>query len=577
MLSGMRTLLAMALGFALLFTASAQAERRVALVIGNSTYKTVSPLRNPVNDVRLMRRALKAAGFDVMLVENADYQRMRKAIIDFGNKLSVDTVGLFYYSGHGIQFDGANFMVPVDAKLAKKDYVAVEAVNLNDVLARMGAAENRLNIVVLDACRNNPFPAFEKAASRGLAVTPAPGGTYIAYATAPDDVATDGTGRNSPFTAALAQTLGTVGLELDSVFKTVRDKVYTVTAKRQLPWSSSSVRGDFYFHRPMQTGGRPDPNRQAAATWAVIKDSQDIKVLENFILAHRESSQAATARERLRKLKGSSTKIAAATPPAKPPGAAKPKPAVGLRFAPGDTFKDCAECPEMVVIPSGSFMMGSPFSEPQRNNNEGPQHRVNIGYQLAVGKFEVTQAEWRHIMGKNPSWFKGDRNPVEKVNWDDAQAYLRKLSQMVGKRYRLLSEAEWEYVARAGTTSPFHTGNQITTSQANFNGKYTYNGSAKGRVRKATISVGSFRANRFGVHDMHGNVMEWVGDCWNPSYNGAPIDGSVPTHGICGLRLQRGGSWNSEPWYLRSAYRIGYGRTLRDLRVGFRVARTLTS
>ena len=212
-----------------------------------------------------MRGALEAAGFDVMLIENADYRRMHRAIVDFGDKLNVGAVGLFYYSGHGIQFDGANYMVPVDAELSKKAYAKSEAVNLNDVLDRMGAAGNGLNIVVLDACRNNPFPAFAKAASRGLAVTQAPGGTYIAYATAPNDVATDGDGRNSPFTVALAQTLALPGLELDKLFKAVRTKVYNATGKRQLPWSSSSVQGDFYFHAPLKTAAvNPPPGPSGA-------------------------------------------------------------------------------------------------------------------------------------------------------------------------------------------------------------------------------------------------------------------------------------------------------------------------
>ena len=268
-------------------------------------------------------------------------------------------------------------------------------------------------------------------------------------------------------------------------------------------------------------------------------------------------------------------KLAAATPPAKPSGAAKPKPAVGLRFAPGDTFKDCAECPELVVIPPGSFMMGSPPNENERDGDEGPQHRVNIRHNLAVGKFEVTQAEWRYVMGNNPSNFKYNRNPVEKVSWVDAQAYLRKLSQITGKRYRLLSEAEWEYVARAGTATPFHTGDQITTSQANFDGDYTYNGSAKGQDRNTTISIGGFRPNRFGVYDMHGNASEWVGDCWNNSYHSTPSDGSVWTHGDCTKRVLRGGSWFVKPRSLRSANRDRSATTGRGDNVGFRVARDL--
>ncbi|MBT7550840.1 MAG: formylglycine-generating enzyme family protein, partial [Gemmatimonadetes bacterium] len=149
------------------------------------------------------------------------------------------------------------------------------------------------------------------------------------------------------------------------------------------------------------------------------------------------------------------------------------------------------------------------------------------------------------------------------------------LSKKTGKTYRLLSEAEWEYVARAGTTTPFHTGEQISTSQANFDGNYTYNGSSKGEFRDRTVPVGSFGANQFGLHDVHGNVVEWVQDCWNGNYKGAPSDGSAWTTGDCEDRVLRGGSWLNDPWILRSAIRDGYRIDIRINLFGFRVARTL--
>ena len=263
--------------------------------------------------------------------------------------------------------------------------------------------------------------------------------------------------------------------------------------------------------------------------------------------------------------------------------AAKPKPpqvAVGVspkRYNSGDTIKDCQECPEMVVIPAGGFVMGSPEDEKQRLATEGPQHGVKIAAPFAVGKYEVTQDEWQAVMGSKPSNFKGGRNPVEMVSWEDAQAFVRKLSEKTDKQYRLLSESEWEYVARAGTTSPFYTGDRITTKQANFDGNYTYNGSSKGEYRKRTVKVGSFPANRFGVHDMHGNVWEWVEDCWHSSYGGAPTDGSAwesKNKGDCTRRVLRGGSWLNNPRDLRSAFRHWFNTTYRSNRVGFRIAST---
>ena len=254
----------------------------------------------------------------------------------------------------------------------------------------------------------------------------------------------------------------------------------------------------------------------------------------------------------------------------------------GKTLEPGTVFQDCPECPEIVVVPSGEFMMGSPDSEPERGEEEGPVHRVTIPAAFAVGKYEVTFEEWDACVSaggcshkpEDKGWGRG-RLPVITVSWDDAQEYVSWLSKKTGKTYRLLSEAEWEYVARAGTTTPFHTGEQISTSQANFDGDWTYNGSSKGENRKRTIPVGSFGANQFGLHDVHGNVWEWVQDCGNTSYKGAPSDGSAWTTGDCEERVLRGGSWFSGPRVLRSSIRIRNGTGKRNYIYGFRVARTL--
>ena len=253
--------------------------------------------------------------------------------------------------------------------------------------------------------------------------------------------------------------------------------------------------------------------------------------------------------------------------------------------APGVTLRDCDECPELVVVPAGSFMMGSPASEEGRDDDEGPQHRVRIGQPFAVGVYEVTFAEWDACVraggcgGYRPGdrgWGRGIR-PVINVSWEDAQGYVRWLSRRTGNDYRLLSEAEWEYVARAGTTTPFHFGSTISTSEANYDGDYTYGNGRTGQDRRKTVAVGSFPANAFGLHDVHGNVWEWVQDCWNDRYAGAPTDGSAWERGECSRRVVRGGSWSSNPSGLRSAYRLWSTTGGRNYSDGFRVARTLTS
>ena len=250
----------------------------------------------------------------------------------------------------------------------------------------------------------------------------------------------------------------------------------------------------------------------------------------------------------------------------------------------GKRFRDCAECPLMVVVPGGSFDMGSPESEAGRDSDEGPVHRVRIERPFAVGVYELTFAEWDACVsgggcgGYRPSdagWGRGNR-PVIRVSWEDAKAYVRWLSEETGEEYRLLSESEWEYVARAGTRTPFHTGETISTGQANYDGRYTYGSGRKGRYRGRTVVVGSFDANGYGLHDVHGNVMEWVEDCWNDDYRGAPADGSAWETGDCKWRMLRDGSWYFIPGWIRSAARSWAVAGIQLAYAGFRVARTLT-
>ncbi len=243
----------------------------------------------------------------------------------------------------------------------------------------------------------------------------------------------------------------------------------------------------------------------------------------------------------------------------------------------GETFRECDVCPEMVVVPAGNFMMGSPSHEEGRGSDEGPVRRVTITELFSVGVREVTFAEWDACAsaggcgGHRPDdegWGRGNR-PVVNVSWKDAQAYVDWLSRKTGAEYRLLSEAEWEYAARAGTTTRYFWGDDVGRNRANCSG-----GSC-GDSWKFTAPVGSFAANGWGLHDMHGNVWEWVDDCWNGSYAGAPSDGSAWESGNCDRRDLRGGSWSNEPRILRSANRDGGGTGVRLNSVGFRVARTL--
>jgi formylglycine-generating enzyme required for sulfatase activity len=238
-----------------------------------------------------------------------------------------------------------------------------------------------------------------------------------------------------------------------------------------------------------------------------------------------------------------------------------------------DRLKVGGEGPLMVVIPVGRFLMGSPPDEPERPDDEGPQHEVKIAKPFAMGVYAVTFDEYARFAEatgrrrpKDEDWGRGKR-PVIHVAWDDAQAYCAWLTDQTGWTYRLPSEAEWEYACRAGTTTPFHFGARISTDQANFNGSSTYNGSAKGEYRQKTLPVGTFAPNAFGLYDMHGNVWEWCEDAWQDYHEGTLSPwhasffygtswaGVMEADGVASHVL-RGGSWDAPPRYCRAACRI---------------------
>ena len=253
--------------------------------------------------------------------------------------------------------------------------------------------------------------------------------------------------------------------------------------------------------------------------------------------------------------------------------------------AAGNTFRDCSECPDMIEIQKGSFFMGSDIGR----DDEKPRHRVTIDYNFAVSKYEITRAQYA-IFVKNtnyspdqgcevydlpsfnmdlkkswldPAFSQDDDHPVVCVNWHDAQAYVNWLSRVTGDLYRLLSESEWEYVARAGSTTAYHFGDDIDPGKANYDDQF-----------RKTTAVGSYPENAFGLYDIHGNASEWVVDCWVDNYHRAPVTGAPMTDGPCESRVLRGGTWDNEPQYLRSAFRHGYFAEFRLSGIGFRIAKS---
>jgi formylglycine-generating enzyme required for sulfatase activity len=540
---------------------------------------------------------------------------MDREIRKFSAALAGADVGIFFYSGHGLQVSGTNYLVPVDAELSTADALDFEMVRL-DLVQRVMENATKTNILFLDACRNNPLTRNlaralgTRAAGIGKGLAPAESsvGTLISFSTQPGNVALDGTGRNSPYTGPLVKRIGRTGEDVLTVLTDVRNEVLAATGDKQVPWENHALRGRFYFNPPGQAPAVPPaPTRfsEAAEAWDRAKDTTSVAVLEAFVVRYKDTFYADLARARIEELKRA--QVAVATPPkAPPPAPAKPtQPAVAVPpppsarcdgveapagnekrcLKPKDGFRDCPTCPEMIVVPAGDFTMGSPQNELDRYDQKEAQVRVTIAAPFAAGKYAVTFKEWDDCVADggcneykpdDMGWGRG-KHPVIKVNWEDAKAYATWLSQKTGKTYRLLSEAEREYVTRAGTATPFWWGASITPKQANFEGHYTYpyHGRTKGESRERTVPVDSFQPNPWGLYNVHGNVNEWTEDCWNGSNTGNPGDGRARTTGDCEIRVLRGGSWVNFPGETRSAMRRERIASERKEFIGFRLARTL--
>ena len=508
----MRGLLGVVLVVVLALVGQARAEQRVALIVGNGEYRRSVPrLENAVGDARAMERALKAVGFETVLKVNATRRETYAAINAFASRLAGGAIGLFYYAGHGIQAGGRNYMLPVDADIQSEDDLKSEAVDIGALLKEMDDAHNPMNIVILDSCRDNPLPRTRSMA-RGLTRMESPRGSFIAYAAAPGQTARDGpSGGSGVFTGELVKQLAEPGLKIEDVFKRVTARVSAATGGQQTPWTESSIQEDFYFRPPAPQPVAPQ--------------------------------------------------VAMVVPPVVVPPVVVPAPVpvpvpapVPTPVAPGKLFRDCPDCPEMVMLPPGQFVLGTAAAETRREGIaevaarwEQPQKTVTVRNEFAIGRFLVTKGEyarfveatgyaagtgcvvgtqtaWRRDGGRSwrdPGFAQSERDPVVCVGWEDARAYAAWLSQRTGKTYRLPGEAEWEYAARAGTATARWWGDEIGRNRANCNG---CGSSWDGRQ---TSPVGSFPANPFGLHDMLGNAWQWVEDCWSESYAGASGDAGV--------------------------------------------------
>jgi formylglycine-generating enzyme required for sulfatase activity len=483
---------------------------------------------------------------------NLGRAEMNDAVDRFLHDAEDADLAVVYYSGHGMQMGGDSFLIPVDARIKSERDVRSEAIRLNELMDDLEARRIRHTLLILDACRDNPFRSRTKSTAKGLARPKEMNGAFmVAYATADGFTADDGDGRNGIYTAELLKQLGRPG-------KNLRD----VLEDTQLAVESSSNG----LQRPKTYG--------------------DTAKFRSLYL----SSGIPTQR------------------PVEPP------------ITVGSTVKDCDDCPALVVLPAGSFRMGSPDGEPGRFDNEGPVHEVRIGYRLAVGQYEVSRGEfgrfaqatdykteaernggcyawdgkeWKVNAQRNwrdPGFAQSDSHPVVCVSWNDAQAYLKWLNgKAPGKGYRLLSEAEWEYAARAGQGDKRNPWGDNADSRDQCTYANGADATAKAQVpggsgwavanctdgHAYTAPGDALRANAFGLQHMQGNAWEWVQDVWHDKYDGAPSDGAAwLSGGDAARRVLRGGSWYVSPQNLRSAFR---GRSRPDDRsniTGFRIART---
>jgi formylglycine-generating enzyme required for sulfatase activity len=586
------------------------APKRRALLIGNNLYQhqSLDKLPNASRDADAMADALKAAGFITTVRKDLSHGNMVTALEQFIATINSGDEVVVFFSGHGIQVPQAGaYLLPVDISITTVKSLQQTATELEPLMKEIADSKAGFSMLIIDACRNDPFAAATKSPEKGIYTPQPPKGQVVVLAAGRNQKALENLGTNDKdpngvFTREFIKRMKIPGLEITALMKEVQASVEDLASSighQQRPGFVSEARGNFYFFGPtavqITAAAASTASSVELVFWASAERLNTITAYQNYLNKYPKGefvTIAQTAIEGLRAAQTAASAGAAAQRPvvAAPPAAAAPQPAPAPQPVPiivaapvptapqrGQTLKDCADCPEMVIIPAGSFMMGSPESEVSRDSDEGPQRNITLK-SFAMGKTEVTQGQWKAIMGSNPSRFQdcGDDCPVESVSWNDAQEYIKKLNAKTGKTYSLPSESQWEYAARGGTTTAFHTGNTITPEQANFNGDYTYNGSAKGVYRGKTIKVGSLNSpNKYGLHDMHGNVREWVQDCYVDKYGEQPVDGSAHDVTNCQRRVRRGGSWVSSPQYLRSALRNGNTPDSRNDNIGFRLARTL--
>jgi formylglycine-generating enzyme required for sulfatase activity len=533
----------------------AELSRRVALVIGNGSYPQ-SPIGSMPADARAFADVLRDGGFDVVYAENARRTEIEAAISAFTKKLQWGVTAVVYYGGHAIQYQDRNFLLAIDSRIASEADVRSEAVDIDLILDPLIVSRPIGCVVILDAARKNSLQQVVSSRARGLANQPPIERLTMIYPVAPREVVGEAS-RANLFAVELVKSAKVPDLSFKEVFRRVKTSVAQATRDQQIPWESSPSPEDLVISsRKLAATRAADPFEKGF--WDTIKDSDNAEDFKAYLDSYPDGPFAAVARTRLRQLE---TKIEV-KPENKPAAAAQPA-------ASQSSIRDCPQCPEMVSIPAGVFQMGSS----EMFDFEAPVHQVSIGKAFYIGRREVSYDEWDACIADGGCKQAPDdrglgraKRPVTDLAWDDAKEYVAWLSHKTGHTYRLPTESEWEYVARAGSTTTYPWGRTAEKDKANCIG-------CTSEPLKKAIDTGSFPPNGFGVYDMMGNAAEWVEDCWNENYRGVPMDGSAWTKPQCRERVLRGGSFNNDPRYLRSAARFKYDHDVRYYTNGFRVVR----
>jgi len=539
--------------------------RLVALVIANGAYPD-APLQNPVVDAGLVGESLKRIGFAVTVKTNVDLDGFEQALSDFAAASKGADVALFYFAGHGfsVAADGIqqNLLMTTSSNFQAKSEIALrQGGEPLDHVEETVIGRARATLIFIDACRNVPVLAHRGIGSRGFApIDPSSAeGAYVVLSTRQGKTAEDGeAGQGSPFARAVAATLPTAGLRIEDAAARIRKKVREETSDAQDP---DVVRSDLPEGGVVLMGGGSPPPAVASLEAPPPADSPSA-------------------------VPQTPAPVPAAEPPAAPVSVGPP-PKIAANDAGGEVFKECDECPEMVVVPAGKAVLGSPPGESGRQTFESAPHLVEIAKPFAVGRYAVTFAQWDACYAEGACGHRrlGDldfgrgKRPAIFATWAEAQLYVQWLKRQTGQPYRLLSEAEWEYAARGCRNlkcayAPFWFG-AIKPELAVYDSRRSYDGSPKADPRLKTEPVDSGPANPFGLYNMLGNVRQWTQDCWNPAPSAVASNGAPVLSGDCSARATRGGSWADEPSKLRAASRDYESVDEGSERIGFRVARDL--